>query len=118
MEIQQCRRAIAEIDQDIETIDMEIKKLRQRLQDLNRKRVNYTSYIAPFRRLPPEILGKIGAICLHNGESITKITGIHSSLRDAIIGMSLLWRYIRLTSPLADADPVFTYHAWVSYLCD
>jgi hypothetical protein len=97
-EVHQCKTIIAEIGRGIRDIEAEIENLKRRIGKLNRKRSNYNSYIAPFRRLPIEILGEIAILCTTNGDSITKMTSIHSSLRDAIIGMPSLWRYICLTA--------------------
>jgi hypothetical protein len=103
-EAQQYKATIADMDKDIKTIEIQMEKLNERLQDLKRKRANHVSYLAPFRRLPAEILCKIGVLCLHNEDSITKITSIHSSLRYAMIGMSSLWRYIRLVEKSSRRD--------------
>jgi hypothetical protein len=95
-EVQQCKSIITEMDRDIDVLEIQIEKLNARLQDLKRKRANHVSYLAPFRRLPVEILCKIGMLCLQNDRNVIKITSIHSSLRDAMIGIPTLWRHIRL----------------------
>jgi hypothetical protein len=103
-EVQQCKAIITEMDKDINVLELQMEKLNERLQDLKRKRANHVSYLAPFRRLPAEILCKIGVLCLHNEDSITTITSIHSSIRDAMIGMPSLWRYIRLVEKSSGRD--------------
>jgi hypothetical protein len=95
-EVQQCKAIIIEVDKDINALELQVEKLNGRLQDLKRKRANHVSYLAPFRRLPVEILCKIGMLCLQNDRNVIKITSIHSSLRDAMIGNQTLWRHIRL----------------------
>jgi hypothetical protein len=95
-EIRRCKEIIAKIDEKIISIELGTEECREQLKDLNRRRANYISYIAPFRRVPAEILSEIGLLCLENQEHITTVTSIHGLLRDAMIGMSSLWRQIRL----------------------
>jgi hypothetical protein len=104
VEVRHCKAIITEIDKDIDALELQMEKLNERLQDLKRKRANHVSFLAPFRRLPAEILCKIGVLCLHNEDSITTITSIHSSLRYAMIGMPSLWRYIRLVEKSSRRD--------------
>ncbi|PVF94869.1 hypothetical protein CPB86DRAFT_625990 [Serendipita vermifera] len=96
VEVRECKAAISVLDQNIEDIRMQMQKLEKQLEDLDQKRANYLSYISPFRWLPVEILGEIADICLYNGTNITTLTSIHSTLRNAIIGMQSLWRHVRL----------------------
>jgi hypothetical protein len=108
-EAQQYKAIIADMDKDIKNIEIQMEKLNEQLQDLKRKRANHVSFLAPFRRLPAEILCKIGVLCLHNEDSITTITSIHNNLRSAMIGMPSLWRRIRLTARPWDDDDVNFY---------
>ncbi|PVF94873.1 hypothetical protein CPB86DRAFT_626007 [Serendipita vermifera] len=110
-EIRQCKVAIAELDQNMQNILSQIQKLEEPLEDLAQRRANYASYIASFRRLPVEILSEIVVLSVQNGTSILTLTSIHSSLRDAILGMSSLWRSIRLLRNTGHELP-FVYDTW------
>jgi hypothetical protein len=97
-EARRCKEIIAKIDKKITSIELGTEERREQLEDLSRRRANYISYIAPFRRVPAEILSEIGLLCLKNQDPLTTVTSIHGLLRDAMIGMSSLWRRIRLSA--------------------
>ncbi|PVF94872.1 hypothetical protein CPB86DRAFT_876103 [Serendipita vermifera] len=107
-EVRQCKAAISVLDQGIEEIRMQVQKLEKQIEDLDRKRANYASYISPFRRLPVEILSEIFTLCLHNGTRISTLTSIHGGLRGVILGMPLLWRRIHLEDESPFNRPSFS----------
>lgn len=107
-EVRQCKVAIEALDRDIAHVTIQMQKLAAQLQGLNQKRENYASYIASFCRLPVEILSEIAITCLYHDIKIITLTSIHSSLREAVIGMSSLWRFIMLLHP-SRSKSSFTY---------
>ncbi|PVF95795.1 hypothetical protein CPB86DRAFT_561761 [Serendipita vermifera] len=73
---------------------------------LLRDRDNYMSYISPIRCLPVEILTEIFRICIENGVSRQTMTRICGTFREIVIGMSTIWRTIRLGPPFPVAKHV------------
>jgi hypothetical protein len=101
------------LEEDIYNLENEINKLQARLQHLQQKKANHCSYISPLRRLPPELMSEIVHICLANKVQLTTLTQICGTIRDIVVGMSALWKYILIRpinpGPISDSDPT-----WVS----
>jgi hypothetical protein len=111
VEIQYSTMIINDMDESIGNLKTKIHELQVRLQGLQRKRENYASYIAPFRRLPAEILSEIVRMGLYDGGYILDLAHINSQFRDAVFGTRSIWRHIRLSS---DDDPPFWFYRFVS----
>ncbi|PVF94878.1 hypothetical protein CPB86DRAFT_788659 [Serendipita vermifera] len=112
-EVRLARSILEELEQSITSIESNIQELQAQLLSLRQQRANYVSYISPFRRIPPEILAEIALICFHSGESLTKLTQINSTFRDAVTGTGSIWRRICLTRD-GSVRP-FRYHILVSH---
>jgi hypothetical protein len=52
------------LEEDISDLEDEITSLKARLQHLQQKNANHSSYISPLRCLPPDLLSEIVEICL------------------------------------------------------
>jgi hypothetical protein len=97
-DIQLSRAIIKNLERKIQLLQKKGNKRYIRIQDLYVKRANYLSYIAPFRRLPVEILSEIVYFSLSNSVELLTLTQICGRLRDVIINMALLWSHIHLSS--------------------
>jgi hypothetical protein len=84
------------IKKDMINIESKISRLRTRLRYLQQRKANHVSYIAPLRRLPPEILSEIVLMCLNNGVKLKKLMQVCGTLREVATGMSTLWNKILL----------------------
>jgi hypothetical protein len=90
------KNVIRKLEEEINTVGKEIINLYARLQHLQQKMVNHVSYVAPLRRLPPEILSGIVHECLDNGVKLATLTQVCGTFRDVVIGMPTLWNNILL----------------------
>lgn len=68
------------------------------LQNLQQKRANHASYIAPLRRVPMEILREIVKLCWEDGMDMTVLLNACSRIRQAVMGLSAVWTKICLPS--------------------
>jgi hypothetical protein len=82
---------ILQIKEEIQSMDSEIASLQIYLSRLKKDRENKAAFIAPFRRLPLEILGEIARFSLEMGEPPSTLNTICSSMRAAVNGMKALW---------------------------
>jgi hypothetical protein len=85
-------------EDEIRHTKLVMEQLDRSIEDLQRKKANYASYVAPFRRLPTEILREIINICIDDGVDITVMAGICSRIRDVALGMTGIWSDIKLRS--------------------
>jgi hypothetical protein len=104
-DIRQAKSMIDQLDQNIEDLEQSIRQLQRRIEELQEQRANYVSYISPLRRLPTEILSEIIRKCLQNGVDITVMSSICNRLREVALGMSGLWRRIRILKAESKRDP-------------
>ncbi|CAG8700103.1 4243_t:CDS:2, partial [Acaulospora colombiana] len=95
-DIRQTKLIIGQLDRKIEDLENDIKKLQTQLQQVQRKRTNYASYISPLRRLPTELLSMIIKIYLKEFGEITTIASVCSRLREVVLGMAGFWSNISL----------------------
>lgn len=93
-----AQSAIEELDKGIGRLRAKVKELQKKIRGLQHKKANHVSFISPFRRIPAEVLAEIALMCLHTGDSLTKLTQINSNFRDAVIGTASIWRHVRITS--------------------
>jgi hypothetical protein len=97
-EIQTCKSVVDDLERSIKTRRDEINKLELQVKLLQQRRDNYLSYIAPLRRLPPEILGIIIMLCLDDDVDLSVLTQSCGVIRDAVLETTTIWRSIRLLS--------------------
>lgn len=90
---------MADIDNKIETVNAQIRELEKERLNLQLERANRVAFVAPFRRLPPEIICNITVKYLELGESLYTLTNVCSSMRDAINGFKSLWSTISIVEP-------------------
>ncbi|PVG01733.1 hypothetical protein CPB86DRAFT_57392 [Serendipita vermifera] len=95
-EIWSSKGVIKELEGAIENLEARIQKMNFELQQLQQRKANYESYIAPFRQLPDEILREIVDQCLRSNISLRTLLYVCGSLRDIILGMSSVWSNISL----------------------
>lgn len=89
-EMKDNKRIIAELDRKITSLQAE-------LTALLRERERRASFLAPFRRLPTEILCEIVQYSRDAGVSLFVLNQINSTLREAVNGMSFLWNWLHLS---------------------
>ncbi|CAG8730828.1 15214_t:CDS:1, partial [Acaulospora colombiana] len=103
---------ILRIKDEVALLDFEIASLYTYLRELERDRDNKASFVAPIRRIPPEILGDIAMACLQVGIPPYILSQVSSLMRDAVNGMKKLWSSIHYFVPrgqnMADKDLTVT----------
>lgn len=91
----------------IRRVELKIKDLTLQIQELEKARMelqheldNRKSFIAPARRLPPEIWGEIAAYCMEmdEGPKPWKLNQVCRSIRLSVNGMKSLWTTIWVKS--------------------
>lgn len=107
-EIRSTLREVDELDGELRTLTSQIKFLQQRVSELQEKRAQRISFIAPFRRLPQDILVKVARICIDAGDSPNDLNRICSSMRQAVNSMKALWGTIHLVPYRSDQRRVTT----------
>ncbi|KAG8815203.1 hypothetical protein FRC17_000832 [Serendipita sp. 399] len=80
----------------------QIHALQIRVAQLEQERAQRVSFIAPFRRLPQEIIARIAEICIELGDSPTVLNRVCSSMRSAVNGMRELWGTIHIVPFIVD----------------
>jgi hypothetical protein len=100
---------IKDLERSIKKIQNEMNELQLRIQTLKQRRDNYISYIAPLRRLPPEILSNIIMYCLDKRVELTVLTQSCGVVRDTVVGMTTIWRSIHLLSAFDSRRRMLTY---------
>jgi hypothetical protein len=103
-EIEEERRKIEELDQHIGNLAdqiAELTQLRLALEQerlgLEQERLNRQSFIAPFRRMPTEILCEIAGHAVRQGTPQLLLNQICSVMRDAVNGFKAFWNHIYIT---------------------
>ncbi|PVG01773.1 hypothetical protein CPB86DRAFT_57893 [Serendipita vermifera] len=104
-DIRHTKLIIGHLDRKIEDLESDISKLQAQLQQIQRTRVNYASYISPLRRLPTELLSVIIDIYLKQYGEITIIASVCSRLREVALGMAEVWSDIKLLELKSMRDP-------------
>jgi hypothetical protein len=97
------------LERSIKKIQNEMNELQLQIQTLKQRRDNYISYIAPLRRLPPEILSNIIMYCLDKRVELTVLTQSCGVVRDTVLGMTTVWRSIYLLSGFDSRRRMLTY---------
>ena len=89
---------IREADSRIKQLAAQIQELQQSLKETQRDRDIRLSFLSPFRRLPPELLGQIAVCCLaaKGGPKPSQLNQVSKPLRAAVNGMKTLWSTIWL----------------------
>ncbi|KAG8761077.1 hypothetical protein FRC14_007858 [Serendipita sp. 396] len=95
-ETRQSKDHVSHLDTEIEELTSQICALQLRVAQLEQERAQRISFIAPFRRLPEEILARIAELCIESGGSPTVLNRVCSSLRTAVNGMKELWGTIHI----------------------
>lgn len=94
-ELQDNRSKICDADVQITALTSQINALQKLLEDIQRDRELRASFIAPFRRLPPEIIGEIALHCIHAGSPGPQILNqVSVSMRITINSTKALWSKI------------------------
>jgi hypothetical protein len=86
------KEAIKSLDEDISEVRKEVAELLARLQQLQQKKANYSSYISPLRSLPTDILREIVYTCFWSGIDLMTLAQICGTLRNVVVGMPSLWK--------------------------
>ncbi|PVG01739.1 hypothetical protein CPB86DRAFT_870821 [Serendipita vermifera] len=112
-EIRHAKSIIMHLGTTIENLEVKIKDMNSVLHQLQQKKANYKSYIAPFRQLPDEVLREIVLHCLHLRIPLRTLLHVCGPLRDVILGMTSVWSDISLEAPL----PRRAIEYWNGTLC-
>jgi hypothetical protein len=95
-DIQLCKAIIQDFDRTIERLRSNRRPNLTRIRELGEKRANYLSYIAPFRRLPAEVLGEIFYFSVKiYAKNIWVLCRVCGRFRDIILEMGGIWSRIR-----------------------
>jgi hypothetical protein len=100
-EIAESRAIIRDADLKIVALTNQIASLEKLRSNLQTTRDNQASFIAPFRRLPPELLEEIALYYIGEQESrgAGVIDQVCSSLREVVLRMKWIWQTIRIVDP-------------------
>jgi hypothetical protein len=112
-EIAQGRAIIRDADLKIAALSDQIENLERLRSNLQTVRDNQASFIATFRRLPPELLEEI-ALYYIDGQlphGTGALEQVCSSLRAVVLGMKWIWQTIRLVYP--DQVHYYTVSFWI-----
>jgi hypothetical protein len=97
-EIAEGRAIIRDADVKIEGLSRQIEALNKQRSRFQTIRDNQASFIAPFRRLPPEILEEISLYYMDaqkfRGDGV--LDQVCSSLRAVVLRMKWIWKKIRI----------------------
>jgi len=96
-EIEEARRKTEELDLQIANITNQINELTKIQLSLERERSNYQSFIAPFNRMPTEIICEIARHAVRQSTSPLALSRICGHMRDAVMGFKALWNHIFVT---------------------
>jgi hypothetical protein len=88
---------INHLDQEIDALKGRIYVLNLQLRNLQEKRANHASYIAPLRRLPNETLRDIVEICWEDGMDMAILLQTSARIRQVVLGFSKAWSKIRIS---------------------
>jgi hypothetical protein len=98
-EVEQNSRKIRALDQNIEAQEDNHDAIHKRIE-LPEEQANRQSFIAPFYRLPTEILCEIALHCVNGGMKPTDLNQINAAMRSAVNGYKALWASIYFASKL------------------
>lgn len=93
----ETRLAIERLDNEIQDATNQIRALQSHLESVQTARARKISFIAPFRRIPQELLARIAEFCIEEGDSPAILNAVCSSFRSAVNGMQKLWCTIHIT---------------------
>jgi hypothetical protein len=96
LEIEETHATVLQLDAEISHLQSQISLLRDRVHKLEVERSQRVSFVAPFRRLPPEILVRIVELCINAGDPASILNSVSSSMRNAVNGMKVLWGTIHI----------------------
>jgi hypothetical protein len=96
-EVQENKRQIQALDDQINAMIRATDGSAQELLQLQQERANRLSFIAPYRRLPTEILSEIAWHCVHKGIKPSDLNQIDAAMRYAVNGFRALWSRIFVT---------------------
>jgi hypothetical protein len=96
LEIEETHAKVQQLDAEIIDLQSQISLLQDRVHKLEEERSQRISFIAPFRRLPPEILVRIVELCVNAGDPASILNSVCSSMRKAVNGMKVLWGTIHV----------------------
>jgi hypothetical protein len=96
LEIEETHATVQKLDAEIIDLQSQISLLQDRVRKLEEERSQRISFVAPFRRLPPEILVKVVELCVSAGDSASILNSVCSSMRKAVNGMQVLWGTIHI----------------------
>lgn len=99
----------------IRELNDKISDLKSQIAELETDRDTCTSFISPFRCLPPEILGDIALYALDGGDSPLQLAQVCSATREAVLGFKQLWNKILIQS---STYPAIYQLREVSSVCD
>jgi hypothetical protein len=112
-EVGENRRQIQALDDQIKAMTGKNEGPNQELLGLEQERANLQSFIAPYRRLPTELLGEIAWHCVQEGMKPSKLNQIDTAMRYAVNGFKALWSSIFVTKSIDAWERVcdaFHYH--------
>jgi hypothetical protein len=104
-EIEDGKHKIAELDPQIANLTNQIEELTKLRHSLEQERRNCQSFIAPFNRMPTEILCEIAWHAVGQETSPSLLNQICAPMRDAVNGFKAFWNHIyikRWSSPKAN----------------
>lgn len=96
LEIEETHATVQQLDSEIDDLVVQISRLQDRVRQLKQERAQRLSFVAPFRRLPPELLVPIVELCINAGDPPTVLNSVCSSMRTAVNGMKRLWGTIHI----------------------
>lgn len=106
-EIDENTSSIQDLDRRIAALTIQIEALDSIRCRLERERNVKASFIAPFRRLPPEILGEIAVQYQQLGGSLIVLTSVSSNIRRAVVCMKTLWSNLHIIDSREGFEPYF-----------
>lgn len=117
-EIKENKTRVEELISQVAIINRNIDKLFKRRSQLQREISERRSFLAAFRRLPPEILSEIALRCVEGGGSPSQLNQICTSMRDAVNGTKSLWAKMYLACRKADiSSPDYRVRRHQSHEC-
>lgn len=99
-EIEEGRRKIEELDRQIANAAEQIEEIDQLKCALQQERRNCQSFIAPFQRMPTEILCEIARHAVYELTPPMLLNQICSAMRDAVNGFKAFWKHINISREL------------------
>jgi hypothetical protein len=102
-EVRENKRQIQALDDQIKEITGTNERPTQEILQLQQERANRLSFIAPYRRLPTEVLAEIARYCVREGMKPSKLNQVDTAMRYAVNGFKAFWSSIFLTK----GDPIW-----------